>query len=75
MKYQICVPQIHCSGCVGLIKLSLEDIFEAVEVDQISKVAKFESDKSFNEVKDELDSVFDELSHSGYAYDELVEVN
>jgi copper chaperone CopZ len=68
MTYQIIVPKIHCSGCVNLIKMSLAEIFENVKVDQDFKVVEFESGKELDEVKEELDKVFEELKESGYEY-------
>jgi copper chaperone CopZ len=68
MIYQITVPKIHCSGCVNLIKMSLEEVFGKVEVDQTSKVAEFNSDKEIAEVQVELNKVFEDLKESGYEY-------
>jgi copper chaperone CopZ len=68
MTYQITVPRIHCSGCVNLIKMSLEEVFEKVNVDEATKVAEFESEKELDEVKTDLDKVFVELKESGYEY-------
>lgn len=71
MNYQIKVPKIHCSGCVNLIKISLEDTFENVNVDQESKIAEFTSEKQIDEVKNNLDRIFDELKQLGYEYTDL----
>jgi hypothetical protein len=72
MRYQIFIPQIHCSGCVNLIKLTLEEKFPAVSVDENSKVAVFESDEDESNVKMKLDKLFEtDLSTAGYEYSNL----
>lgn len=73
MKYQITVPKIHCSGCVNLIKMSLEESFQNVEVDQNTKTAEF-SYESEN-LQEQLDKVFVELKENGYEYSDLKEIN
>lgn len=73
MEYQIKVEKIHCAGCVNLIKMSLEETFQNVEVDQNTKTVKFQS-KSQN-LKEELDKVFVELKENGYEYSDLKQIN
>lgn len=68
MTYQITVPKIHCSGCVNLIKMSMEDVFDKVLVDQASKIVEFTSEKDLKEVESNLNRVFIELQESGYEY-------
>lgn len=73
MTYQITVPKIHCSGCVGLIQDSLGEVFgeENVKVDLDYKVAEITSEKEIEEVKTDLDKVFIELKENGYEYTDL----
>lgn len=73
MIYQITIPKIHCSGCVNLIKMSLEEIFNTVSVDQYSKIAEFQSDESIEMVKESLNKLFEELRESGYEYSNLMQ--
>ena len=74
MKYQIEITGMHCTGCSGLIKMSLED--EGLTnpiVDVKTNLATFES--SFNEVskmKVALDKVFADLSGYSYANIQIV---
>jgi len=65
------VPQIHCSGCANLIKLTLEDDFPSVAVDQESKIVSFESDKEIIEAQKILAELFAELKDEGYSYENL----
>ena len=71
MTYQIIVPKIHCSGCVNLIKISLEEVFSNVEVDQETKIAEFQTDKDLDTTKQILEQTFEELRQSGYEYSDL----
>jgi copper chaperone CopZ len=73
MKYQISVPKIHCSGCVGLIKMSLDEIFgeSNVKVFQDLKIAEIVSEDEIDNIKSELDKIFKELAESGYFYTDL----
>lgn len=76
MQYSIFIPQIHCSGCVNLIKMSLEEKFTNVSVDEVAKVAIFESKDNELETKSILDQLFeDQLSPAGYQYSNLTATN
>ncbi len=75
MTYQIIVPKIHCSGCINLIKISLEEVFGIVSVDGTTKIVEFESEKERNDVKTDLDKVFEELKESGYDYTQFKQKN
>ncbi len=75
MIYQIAIPKIHCSGCLGLIQDSLGEFFgeENVKVDLASKKAEVTSDKKIKDFKVDLDKVFIELKENGYEYTDLKE--
>lgn len=73
-KYQFKVPEIHCSGCVNLIKLTLEDDFKNVEVDENSKEVIFESEGNFEKVTEKLRELFDGLKDAGYTWEELQKI-
>jgi copper chaperone CopZ len=72
MVYQITVQKIHCSGCANLIKISLEDEFTNILVDQSSKTVEFTSNKDLSEVKEDLDKAFLELAENGYTYTNFI---
>ncbi len=76
MQYQITIPQIHCSGCVNLIKITFEDYFENINVDEQNKIASFRTDKDIEEVKITLNKIFQaELEPAGYKYSDLKQIN
>jgi|GEM_PF-1862354 len=59
MKYSIDIQGIHCSGCVGLIKMSLEELhLNEVVVDQDKNKVNFKSDKSAAELTQLLNKLF-----------------
>jgi copper chaperone CopZ len=63
MKYQINISGMHCTGCVNLIKMSLEDAgFDNVEVDLNKHIAVFESSREKPEVERLLGITFKELN-------------
>lgn len=76
MKYQITVPEMHCTGCDGLMKVTLEDYFSEVKPDHMTHLVKFESDKNEWEVKLILERIFEEFKNSepNYTYVELIEI-
>jgi copper chaperone CopZ len=73
MKYKTVIPEIHCDGCVALIKTTIEEVegFRNIVVDKDSKTLTFESDLGSELVKSELDEKFEELEPHGYIYTEL----
>ncbi len=73
MKYQINIEGMHCTGCVGLIKMTLEDDFTNVEVNLKEGKAEFESDLEQNEVESKLVKAFKEFNQ--YKFGNLVEAN
>ena len=67
MKYKIELTGIHCSGCINLIKLSLEEAnLENVEVDSQTNIAVFKSSKEAEELKALLNDVFSDLNNYQY---------
>lgn len=67
MKYKIELTGIHCSGCINLIKLSLEEAnLENVEVDSQTNTAVFKSSKEAEELKALLNNVFSDLNNYQY---------
>jgi copper chaperone CopZ len=75
MRYQITAPQIHCTGCVSLIKLSIEEIYPDVQVDLTTKAATFSSSEDFATVQIKLDTIFNELATAGYQYIDLKQLS
>lgn len=73
MKYRTVIPEIHCDGCVGLIKTTIEEVegFTNIFVDKETKTLEFESDLRSELVKSKLDEKFEELKPHGYIYTEL----
>jgi copper chaperone CopZ len=75
-NYSIDIKGIHCSGCVNLIKMTLEEQgFTNVIVEQERNIAQFESmvDTNEEEIKRLLDTVFTELQ--SYSYSNLHIIN
>ena len=66
MKYQINIEGMHCTGCAGLIKMTLEDEFKNVEVDLHEKKAEFESDLDEEMVANVLAKSFKDFSQYKY---------
>lgn len=74
MKYKIDITGIHCSGCVNLIKMSLEDVgLENVKVEESSNTAVFKSDKQLEDITTLIDSVFLELKEYNYSNLHVIE--
>lgn len=73
-KYLIKINGIHCSGCVNLIAMLLDEKnFRNVFVDIQNNTGTFETDKPEEEIKKLLDEVFEEAGEK-YTYTELEEV-
>ena len=71
MKYSIDIKGIHCSGCVGLIKMSLEELnLNEVIIDKDENIVDFKSEKSSIELTQLLDNVFSKDLES-YHYSNL----
>jgi copper chaperone CopZ len=71
MQYSINIQGIHCTGCVNLIKMSLEEVgLEEVQVNQENNFAEFKSSKSEDEINQLLDKAFKEDLQS-YQYSNL----
>jgi len=71
LKYSIDIKGIHCSGCVGLIKMSLEELnLNEVIVDKDENIVDFKSEKSSIELTQLLDNVFSKDLES-YHYSNL----
>lgn len=75
MNYSINIKGIHCSGCVGLIKMSLEELnLSEVVVNQDENKANFKSKKNKDELITILNKLFvDELK--SYQYSNLNIIN
>ncbi len=74
VEYKFKIEGIHCSGCISLIKMSLEE--EALEVTSIDKErnsAKIITDLDEKELVKILDKVFNELQQ--YKYFDLEKEN
>lgn len=73
MKYKTKVPEIHCDGCLALIKTTIEEVesFTNISVDKETQILTFESNLSSEVVKSKLDEKFEELKPHGYIYTEL----
>jgi len=73
MKYQIDISGMHCSGCKNLITISLEDIgFKDVVVDSEKNTAQFISSKKIEDVEQDLQEVFKELTDYKYSNINLI---
>ncbi len=61
---------MHCKGCVGLIKLSLEELFgeNTVEANLETKIVEITTQGSEEHVLGLLNQVFLELKKDGYEY-------
>ena len=71
MKYKINVDGMHCSGCKGLVTMSLEDAgMQDVEVSLEENTAKFDSEMEKAEVEKKVVEVFEELKE--YKYSNLI---
>lgn len=74
MNYQIDLTGIHCSGCVNLIKLSLEEVgLQDVIVDQEQNKAFFKTGDDSSALASLLNKVFAELET--YQYSNLHLIN
>lgn len=73
MKYKTTIPEIHCDGCVNLIKTTIMEVegFTNIVVDKETKTLTFESNLGSELVKSKLDEKFEELKPHGYIYTEL----
>jgi len=79
MIYKATIPQIHCSGCVNSIKLTLEDKFTNIQGDQDNKTITFESSENLEDVKRDVKELLDQLnkemnSDHGYLFTNIEEV-
>ena len=68
MNYKISVPQMHCTGCDALMKLTLEDDFQNIKPDHKNHIVEFESDKNIDEIKQILNKIFDEFREEKLVY-------
>lgn len=77
MKFLIDVPNMHCKGCVGLIKLSLEELFgeNTVQVNLETKVVEITTFNSEDNVQELLNQAFLELKKEGYEYKNFRKAN
>lgn len=73
-SYQITVPQVHCSGCKQLIKLSLQsEEFQNVTIDIDTKQVKLTSTLSKEAVLTRLKHIFEtELAETDYRFENLL---
>lgn len=67
MKYQINIEGMHCTGCVSLIKMTLEDDFTNVEVNLKEGKAEFESILEITDVESKLSKAFEEFNQYKYS--------
>jgi copper chaperone CopZ len=74
-KVTIDIPSIHCNGCVALIELELNDVFESAKVSLENHNAEIVSQYSENETISKLNNIFAELSKIGYTYKNLTIIN
>jgi copper chaperone CopZ len=75
-KYSIDIKGIHCTGCVNLIKMTLEEQgFKSVSVDQEKNMASFtvQNNIDVDKVTGLLNTAFTELQ--SYSYSNLHIIN
>lgn len=74
-EYAIDIQGIHCSGCINLIKMVLEDDlrFNNVLVKEDDNKAKFKTEDTIEDLKKKLDKIFNtELTN--YKYSNLIQL-
>lgn len=75
MQYSMQINGIHCSGCISLIKISLEELgFEQVEVSTQGNISSFTTNIPESQIKSVLDQIF-ETELQQYNYFNLNKVN
>ncbi len=68
MTYEITVPEMHCKGCEGLMRVTLEDYFQNINPDHEIKKVKFESRMDNETVEIVLKKLFEDLKNSDVNY-------
>lgn len=74
MKFKINISGMHCSGCVNLIKMTLEDEgFTNVTVSLDQQIAEFETNKEKDIVESKLSKAFEPFNQYKYSDLQVVE--